>query len=163
MICETLAEMYANFLTCNFAYKRADKMCIKQLTLATLLISTSMHSLAVEWTSIITKPDYEILVDIDSYNTADGYPYILTKTVFNTAQALKDASNSATYTYHIKNTQFNCSEPQYKVTSTRFFNGQAVAVATAAAQTQFAVVAQDSDEFSVGQLVCQVHRMVGGQ
>lgn len=138
-------------------------MGIKQLTLAALLISTSINGLAEDWTSIITKPNYEIQVDLDSYNTADGYPYIITKTRFNDAQALNQGASKVTYAYHVKRTQFNCNKPLYKVSSTTFFNTQDKQVSTTPPQTAFITIEQGTDEFSVGQLVCQVHRMVGGQ
>lgn len=138
-------------------------MSVKQLSLASLLISISINGLAEDWTSIITKPDYEIQVDLDSYNTADGYPYIITKTIFNDAQTVALTSNKVAYTYHIKNTQFNCKDPQYKVTEMAFYNPKDKQLGTAPAQAQFSPAEQGTDEFSVGQLVCQVHRMVGGQ
>ncbi len=47
-----------------------------------VLLTISINVMAVEWDSIIKKADYEIFVDIDSYNVANGFPYFLTKTIF---------------------------------------------------------------------------------
>ncbi|MDO9051271.1 MAG: hypothetical protein Q8J59_07185 [Methylotenera sp.] len=138
-------------------------MTKKKLLIAALLLSTSTTSLAVEWDSIIKKADYEILVDIDSYNVANGFPYILTKTVFKKSQTYINNQKVLTYQYQIKSTQFNCKQSLFKTTSTDFYNRQNKRLISEKNMTEFKPIIVGSDEFSVAQLVCQVHKMVGGQ
>lgn len=137
-------------------------MLKKHLTLAGLLIGFSINALAEDWSSIITKPDYEIQVDLDSYKMMDGYPSIVTKTIFNDVQESTIASNKVAYNYQVENTQFNCKEPRYKVTQATFYDAEDKALGASPTQTKFNRIENGSDAFSVGQLVCQVHRMVGG-
>ncbi|MDP3332368.1 MAG: hypothetical protein Q8Q57_07045 [Methylotenera sp.] len=138
-------------------------MIKKQLLIATLLLPTSINALAVEWTSIIKKADYEILVDIDSYNVADGFPYILTKTIFKKVQPYSSHKKLVNYQYHLKNTQFNCKQPMFKVTSIDFYNNINKLLISEIPAKEFMPIISGSDEFSVGQLVCQVYKMVGGR
>jgi len=150
-----------NHLHLNERFER--KLTMKNLLIATTLMSFSINTLAVEWTSIITKPKYEILVDIDSYDMANGYPFILTKTVFKQEQSLLTKAPNKPYIYTIKKMQFNCKNPLFKVNSTDFFNRKDKLVGKDNAKHEFSPIIQGTDEFSVGQLVCQVHQMVGGQ
>ena len=130
--------------------------------IAALILLNSPHAIAVEWDSIIKKTDYEIFVDIDSYNVANGFPYILTKTIFKNAQPYLYKNKGLNYQYQIKTTQFNCNQAFYKNTSTDFYNAKNKVMASVKLTTEFKPVVAGSDEFAVAQLVCQVHKMVGG-
>jgi hypothetical protein len=132
-------------------------------TTAMLLLFTTIDAAAVEWTSIILKPEYEVLVDIDSYDVAEGYPYIITKTIFKREQIFVKNKLNIQYAYHVKNTQFNCKTPLFKVKSTDFYNSKGKVLASDKKPVAFKAISPSSDEFAVGQLVCQVHKMVGGQ
>ena len=138
-------------------------MTSKQLLTAALLLSSTSEALAVEWTSIIKKADYEIVVDIDSYNVANGFPYILTKTLFKKEQAYSNKTQSIHYQHQVKNTQFNCKQPLFKVTSIDFYNKKNKLLLSEKIAADFQPIVLGSDELSVAQLVCQVHQMVGGQ
>lgn len=138
-------------------------MIKKELLVGAILLSTTINGMAVEWDSIIKKVDYEIFVDIDSYNVANGYPYVFTKTIFKKSQLLTINKKITTYQYEIKNTQFNCKQPQFKVTSIDFYNQKNKLLSSEKFTTTFKTITLGSDEYSVAQLACQVHQMVGGQ
>lgn len=132
------------------------------------------NAFAEDWTSIIKKPNYEIFVDIDSYNVADGYPFIVTKTNFKTLQTiqlkasqLKAEKNkkltSVTYLSVIKNQQFNCKNPLFRTKYAHYFNKSGKLSGTDNMLTVFESITPNSDAFAVGQLTCQVHQMLGGQ
>ena len=138
-------------------------MINKQFLMATVLIGTCFNAMAVEWNSVIKKPDYEILVDIDSFNVAQGYPYILTKTVFKKSQPYSNQTKLINFQYQLKNIQFDCKQAMYKVTAIDFYSKKQKLLLAEKPSKQFMPIIAGSDEFSVGQLVCQVNKMVGGQ
>jgi hypothetical protein len=138
-------------------------MIKKKLLLGTVLLSTCINALAVEWNSIVKKPNYEILVDIDSYDVVAGYPYILTKTIFKKSPSYSSHATLVNYQYQLKKTQFNCKQAMYKVTSIDFYNKKNKLLISEKPTKEFIPIISSSDEFSVGQLVCQVYKMVGGQ
>lgn len=131
--------------------------------MTTVLLTISMHVLAVEWDSIIKKTDYEIFVDIDSYNVLNGLPYFLTKTIYNKNRPLTGNKKLMSYQYVIKNTQFNCQQALFKVTSIDYYNQQNKLLISDKLTAGFKPILTSSDEYSVAQLACQVHKMVGGQ
>jgi hypothetical protein len=145
-------------------------MIKKQLLIGAVLLTISSHVLAVEWDSIIKKADYEIFVDIDSYNVANGLPYFLTKTIFKKNQSKDQPKNQQSssnkklisYQYVIKNTQFNCKHALFKVTSTDFYSQQNKLLMSEKMTAEFKPILAASDEYSVAELACQVHKMVGG-
>lgn len=134
-----------------------------QFLIGMVLLTTCINATAAEWNSVINKTDYEILVDIDSYNVAEGYPYILTKTIFKNPQPYSSQKKLGNYQYQLKNTLFNCKQPMYKVTSNDFYNNKNKLLISEKPAKEFMPIISGSDEFSVGQLVCQVYKMVGGQ
>ena len=117
----------------------------------------------MEWDSIIKKPDYEISVDIDSYDVAEGYPYILAKTIYKKPLPYTSHKKLINYQSQLKKTQFNCKKAMYKVTSIDFYNVKNKLLISEKPTMEFMPIISGSDEFSVGQLVCQVYKMVGSQ
>jgi hypothetical protein len=138
-------------------------MTYTKLITVALLLSTALEGQAVEWSSIVKKNDYEVLVDIDSYNVTQGYPFILSKTIYTKAQNRQNGTSAIHYQYQLKNTQFNCKQALFKVTSMGFYTGQNKVLLKEKPRTNFQVITPNSDESAVGQLVCQVHQMLGGQ
>ncbi|MDI1298463.1 surface-adhesin E family protein [Methylotenera sp.] len=138
-------------------------MIKKQLLMGTVLFTISINVMAVEWDSIIKKADYEIFVDIDSYNVANGFPYFLTKTIFKKNQSLTSDKKVISYQYVVKNTQFNCQQPLFKVTSIDFYSPKNKLLSSEKLTAEFKPIISGSDEYSVAQLACQVHKMLGGQ
>lgn len=130
---------------------------------AHILISHSIQLLAEELSSIIKKSAYEILVDIDSYNQENGWPYMTTKTVYKTPQLLPKSALSKTYITQLTQWQFNCKNPVYLTRSSTFYDLKNQVVGHAAPMKNFQAIPAKSDIFSVAQLTCQVHQMVGGQ
>jgi len=128
-----------------------------------VLLTISMQVLAVEWDSIIKKADYEIFVDIDSYNALNGLPYFLTKTIYKKTQPLTRNKKLISDQYVIKNTQFNCQQALFKVTSIDYYNQQNKLLISDKLTAAFKPILAASDEYFVAQLACQVHKMVGGQ
>ena len=131
--------------------------------MGTILLAISINVMAVEWDSIIKKADYEIFVDIDSYNVTNGFPYFLTKTIFAKSQSLTSNKKLISYLYEVKNTQFNCKQPLFKVTSIDFYSQKNKLLSSEKLTAEFQPITLGSDEYSVAQLACQVHQMVGGQ
>ncbi|MDI1309352.1 MAG: hypothetical protein PSV17_07950 [Methylotenera sp.] len=138
-------------------------MIKKQLLMGAVLLTISINVMAVEWDSIIKKADYEIFVDIDSYNVANGFPYFLTKTIFKKSQSLTNKKKLMTYQYVVKNTQFNCNQPLYKVTSLDFYSTTNKLLMSEKLMNDFTALKSGTDEYSIAQLACQVHKMLGGK
>ena len=138
-------------------------MIKKQLLMGAVLLTISINAMAVEWDSIIKKADYEIFVDIDSYNVTNGFPYFLTKTIFKNSQSLTSNKRLISYQYVVKNTQFNCKQPLFKVTSVDFYSQKNKLLSSEKLTSEFRPITLGSDESAVAQLACQVHQMVGGQ
>jgi hypothetical protein len=130
---------------------------------ANALITYSIQGLTEEWSSIIKKDGYEIFVDIDSYNQENGWPYMNTNTVYKKPQALNKTSPSKTYMSHVLQLQFNCKNPVYRSLSSTFYDSQHQAIGRVTPMKNFQAIPANSDIFSIGQLTCQVHQMVGGQ
>jgi len=135
----------------------------KTPVISVLLLLCTQDAMAVEWTSIIKDKDQEVFVDIDSYNVEDGYPYISAKTIFNKNQTHVLNKNSINYAYSIKKMQFNCKKPFYKIKTMTFYDQQQSLIGSHQAATDFQSIHPNTNEFSIGQLTCQVHRMLGGQ
>jgi len=135
------------------------------------LIGFMPHSIAFaeDWTSIIKKPNYEIFVDIDSYNVADGLPFIITKTLFKTHQTIQlkaeksKKTTAITYISVVKNQQFNCKNPLFRTKYAHYYGKNGKLSGTDTVLTAFESISPNSDAFAVGQLTCQVHQMLGGQ
>lgn len=135
----------------------------KMTAAAWLLCFTASSCFAADWTPIIEKDDYQILVDIDSYKVEASLPLMTIKTLHKTAQTQQTDQKAVTYQSSVKNMQFNCQEPYFRITSEQLFD-QANQLAFANMQaTDFKKIEMGTDTFSIGQLTCQVHQMLGGQ
>ena len=135
--------------------------------LVTLLLCAS-SALAADWESIIKTPQYEILVDIDSFNVRDGYPFIEAKKVFKTPQRYQYKGNYFMVLEHHSVTQFDCKLHRYKELGADYYNqdNQHKALQLVHHQnpsTVFQPVINNTNHAALESLVCQVHKMVGGQ
>ncbi len=139
-------------------------MLLKHALPAALLFSSLLQSAqALEWSSIIKTADYEILVDIDSYKVIAGKPYMTTKTVYNTPQTYLANPKSVQYQARLEQTLFNCKQPEFKQLSIALLDAAENTLYRDEQATSFQPIAHGSDTFSIGQLTCQVHQMLGGQ
>ncbi len=136
---------------------------INTLLAASLVLTAPLNALAIEWSPIINKPDYEILVDIDSYKAIQDKPMMTTKTIFKAPQNHISPAKSIQYISRIEATQFNCRKPQYKPLSLKLYDAKKRLLLTEQQTDEFQPITQDSDLFSIGQLTCQVHQMIAGQ
>lgn len=130
---------------------------------ANTLISYSNQIVAEEWSSIIKKSEYEIFVDIDSYNQENGWPFMTTKTVYIKPQLLNKKPSSSTYITHVAEWQFNCKNPVYRMRFSTFLDQKDKVIGQQTPMKNFQTIPTGSDIFAIGQLTCQVHQMVGGQ
>jgi hypothetical protein len=135
----------------------------KRFSVMTVLLLSSISSaMATEWTSIIKNNDYEVLVDIDSYNVEGNMPYMTTKTIFNKPQTYTLKEKSIQYSARIQSMQFNCVQPQYKTKSIALYDNQNKLLALDKNVSAYKKITANSQAFSIGQLTCQVHSMLGG-
>lgn len=139
-------------------------MNLKHFLSFTLLVSTQLPTAqAIEWSPIIKNTDYEILVDIDSYKVLAGKPYMTTKTVFKSPQTYLANPKSVQYLTRLEQTQFDCKQPKFKQLSVQLLDASETVLYTDQQASSFQPIPYGSDTFSVGQLTCQVHQMLGGQ
>jgi hypothetical protein len=131
--------------------------------LITLLLCSISTAMAADWSSIIKNKDAEILVDIDSYNVAGKTPYIIAKTIFVMPQTYSSNNKIIQYSTSIKQMRFNCSEATYKTESIALYDKKNKFLMSEKLVTNFKKIEANSTEFSIGQLTCQVHQMLGGQ
>ncbi len=130
---------------------------------ASLLVLIPIQGAAIEWSSIIKKPAYEVFVDIDSYTVLEGKPVMKTKTIFKSAQTHLSDPKSIEYSHRIEATQFDCLKPQYKPLHYKLYDVKDQLLITEQLKSNFQpITSNDSDIFSIGQLTCQVHQMLGG-
>ncbi len=127
------------------------------------MLCGAANAMATEWTSIIKNDDYEVLVDIDSYNTEANAPYMTSKTIFKQPQTYLLNQKEVQYSTSITNRLFNCREAQYKIQSIALYNQKDQLLVAEKGIHTFKEIAAGSREFSIGQLTCQVHSMLGGQ
>lgn len=118
--------------------------------------------MAVEWTSIIQDTKHEVLVDIDSYNVSDNHPYLDAKIIYQTPQTFTLPDHKIEYSISVATFQFNCKQPVYRVRAIQFKTKKNKHIDTIKISSHFKKLEMNTDEFSIGQLTCQVHQMVGG-
>jgi hypothetical protein len=133
-----------------------------KFSLLTILLLNTGYVIAEEWTSIIKDKDHEVFVDIDSYNVSENLPYLIAKTTYQETQEFKLPKHKIAYRTSIATYQFNCKEPIYRVRSIKLYNEKKLLVDTVKISGGFQSIPDQSDEFSIGQLTCQVHQMLGG-
>jgi surface-adhesin protein E len=143
--------------------KMQKRFSLPTVLLPAILLCSIPSAMATEWTSIIKNNDYEVLVDIDSYNVEDNAPYMTTKTIFNKPQTYALSNKKFQYSTSIINIQFNCAEPQYKTKSIALYDKKNKLLALEKELSEFKKIEANTQEFSIGQLTCQVHQMLGGQ
>ena len=127
-----------------------------------LLLCTSTQIYAADWESIKKTKDYELLVDMDSYNVADGLPLITAKTVFTSSKSLVLNNKKMVFTKELSTKQFNCKLQSYKQLETRFLNKKNVLIWSEIGVKSFEPIALGSNNATISSLVCQVHKMLGG-
>lgn len=127
-----------------------------------LLLCSASPSMAEDWTSIIKNNNYEVLVDIDSYNVEGNTPYITAKTIFESSQTYLVNQKKIQYATSIKNMLFNCAEPVYKTKSIELYDKNNKLLVLEKEVSVFKKIEANTAEFSIGQLTCQVHQMLGG-
>lgn len=126
------------------------------------LFFASGNSFAADWTSIKKSKDYELLVDMDSYNETDGLPLITAKYVFNKPKnPVIDSTKIGLNEEHVT-TQFNCKLQLYKTLATHYFKRKGELLETKNGEGSFNPIKKESDNAIIASLVCQVHQMLGG-
>ena len=132
-------------------------------TAAILLACSIPTAMAIEWTSIIKSKDYEIFVDIDSYNVEGNYPHLISKTIFNSPQTYLLNNKEMQYFITIQNVEFNCNEPLFKMKSIDLYDLNSELLTSKKGSAAFKKINANTHEFAIGQLTCQVHQMLAGQ
>tara|TARA_B110000977_G_scaffold60796_1_gene82554 strand:- start:5621 stop:6034 length:414 start_codon:yes stop_codon:yes gene_type:complete len=130
--------------------------------LSLLLLMPITNVLAVEWTSIIKDAEHEVLVDIDSYNVSDNHPYLDAKTVYQTPQIFTLPDDKVEYFTGLAKYQFNCKKPLFRMRTITLMSKKNIPIDTIRISSGYQKLVMDTDEFSIGQLTCQVHQMLGG-
>ena len=130
--------------------------------LAATLCCNSLQAIAADWTSINKTKQAEMLVDMDSYNETDGLPYISTKTLFTQPQNYRNNSLKFSYRESHSTSQFNCTQHTVKNSVKQFVDVTKKLVGSEKGDDSFKPVVAGSKDAALESLVCQVHKMVGG-
>jgi len=130
--------------------------------LTMLMLCWISSALAEDWTTIIKNNDYEVLVDIDSYNVEENTPYITAKTIFESPQTYLINKKKIQYATSIKKMLFNCAEPTYKTKTIQLYDKNNKLLVFENEVSSYKKIESNTKEFSIGQLTCQVHQMLGG-
>lgn len=125
-----------------------------------LILCTSSASFAADWASIKNNKDYDLLVDMDSYNETNNLPYITAKTIYKHPKNVLLNSKKIVYVEELSTKQFNCKSQLYKTLETRYFNN--ILLATNKPKSSFMPIKPGSDHATIASLVCQVHKMLSG-
>ncbi len=133
-----------------------------QLTILALLLSFQTEVMAVEWTSIIKDDEHEVYVDIDSYNVVEQLPFLVAKTVYQQPQSFVTANQTIQYFISVSKLQYNCQQPLYRVRTVKLLDKNNKPLNAFKINTNFKKLEANTDVFSIGQLTCQVHQMLGG-
>lgn len=134
----------------------------KQLGILAALLFNYSHVMATEWTSIIQDAEHEVFVDIDSYNVSDQLPYLVAKTIYQQPQSFVSANKTIKYAISIATLQYNCEKPVYRMRAIQLLDKKSKPIKTFKINAQFKKLVSNTDAFSIGQLTCQVHQMLGG-
>jgi hypothetical protein len=122
-----------------------------------------IQGVAEDYTSIIKKKEYEIFVDIDSYGQQNNLPFITAKTVYSKPQLRSKTLTKKTFLKHVTQLQFDCKNPLYRLRLSHYLDQKNKIIDQDSSMQSFQAIPAGSDIFSIGQLTCQVHQMVGGQ
>ncbi len=134
----------------------------KKLGLLTILLFSVTDVMATDWTSIIKDAEHEVYVDIDSYNVSEQSPFLVAKTIYQQPQYFVSANRKIKYFTSITKLQYNCQQPLYRLRSLKLLDQKNQTLNTFKINTGFKKLIANTDEFSIGQLTCQVHQMLGG-
>ncbi len=143
-------------------YYNFNKYLFIHIVISSLSLIT-LEASAADWTSISKTKEYEMLVDMDSYNESEGHPYITTKTIFKKLQNYHYKQSYFTYLENHSITQFNCALHTSRNTMTRFYDKKNNLTGSEKVNNEFKPVVVGSTNASLEGLICQVHKMVGGQ
>jgi len=130
--------------------------------LTALLLCSISNAVATEWTSIIKHNDYEVFVDIDSYNIEESTPYITSKTIYKAPQTYLLNQKKVQYSASVESLQFNCIDPLFKIRSIELYDQNNKLLLLEKEVSVFKEIKSNTQVFSIGQLTCQVHQMLGG-
>jgi hypothetical protein len=125
-----------------------------------LLMSNHIH--AIEWTTIKKTEDYELFVDMDSYNESQGLPFITAKYAFYKPKNLVVGNTKIVFIEEHATSQFNCKLKSYKTLETNFYKSKGVLVRFLKGDDSFKPIMKNYDNATIASLVCQVHQMLGG-
>lgn len=146
-------------------YKYYLKKHNKYMMLFTIFgcfVLTSNISHAVDWSTIKKTKDYELLVDMDSYNETDGTPFITTKYAFYKPKKLVTENTKIEFIEEHVTSLFNCKAQSYKTLESHLFKSKGVLVKSFKNDVSFKPIKKGSDNETIASLVCQVHQMLGG-
>lgn len=126
------------------------------------LLLTSNHNFAADWTTIKKTKDYELLVDMDSYNETQGLPFITANYIFYKTQKHVAGNTKIEFTEEHATSQFNCKTRMYKTLESNFYKSKGVLARSLKGDDSFKPIKKNSDNSTIASLVCQVHQMLGG-
>jgi hypothetical protein len=128
-----------------------------------LCLLTAFDALAVDWSSVIKTQDTEVLVDMDSYSSAAGLPYISTQSKFKTEQTYYHQQTTWLYLRKTSRAQFNCAQHTVRNLAVTFYSASNQRLGREKENKTFEKVDPGSVNQQLESLVCQVYKMVGGQ
>lgn len=134
----------------------------RKLTVLTALLFSYTEVMAIEWTSIIKDADHEVYVDIDSYNVSEQLPFLVAKTIYQQPQSFVTANQKIEYFISVSKLQYNCQQPLYRLRTIKLLNKNSKPLKAFKINSNFKKLEANTDAFSIGQLTCQVHQMLGG-
>ena len=126
------------------------------------LLLTSNHSFAADWTTIKKTKDYELLVDMDSYNETQGLPFITAKYNFYKTQKLLISNKKIAFIEEHSTSQFNCKTRMYKTIESHYYKSKGMLVRSLKGGDSFKPIKKQSNNATIASLACQVHQMLGG-
>lgn len=131
------------------------------LILSVCWLCVTQTSLAVEWETIIQKPNVVIAVDIDSYTQVGSYAQMASRYTYANPQTKE---TPAYVSKHIE-AQFDCKKQQIRITKTQLLAPQTPKqfAVLKPAESGFRPLNASESEDQIASLVCQVQKMVGGQ
>lgn len=130
--------------------------------LAIISCCSIFEATAADWTSISKTNQDEMLVDMDSYNESAGMPYITAKTVFLKPQNYRKNALKFSYIESHATTQFNCALHTFRNHSTQFYDANIKLIGHTKGDDSFKPIVVGSKDAALESLICQVHKMVGG-
>lgn len=134
----------------------------KRLSVLVALLVTYSNVMATEWTSIIKDAEHEVYVDIDSYNVSEQLPFLVAKTIYQQPQSFVAANQTIVYFISVSKLQYNCQQPLYRLRTIKLLDKNSKPLNAFKMNSNFKKLEPNTDAFSIGQLTCQVHQMLGG-